>query len=221
LSSKVYPPKEEKRILDALGRGLSREFPNPNRVGCPGSQVLKDIASRKIPLAQAEQWLDHATSCSPCYQEFTQFREAYQRRRNLTLLAVAASVLVVASIGGWALMQRHGRTQIAQTAVLDLRNRSVARGTQPVPTEPPLEIRRTVSRFEIYLPIGSSEGPYDVRIVTPLGASLQTASGIAKLKDHITSLRVTVSLSSARPGPYILQIRKAGLEWNSYPLLLR
>jgi hypothetical protein len=174
-----------------------------------------------MSLAQAEPWLNHITSCSPCYRDFSQFREAYQRRRNLTLLAVAASILVVASIGGWALMQRHGGTQLAQTAVLDLRNRSVARGAHPVPTEPPLEIRRTVSLFNIYLPLGSSEGPYDVRIVTPSGASLLTASGIAKLKDHITSLQVAVSLSSAHAGRYILQIRKAGLEWNSYPLLLR
>jgi hypothetical protein len=174
-----------------------------------------------MSLAQAEPWLNHIASCSPCYRDFSQFREAYQRRRNLTLLAVAASILVVASIGTWALVQRHRGAQLAQTAVLDLRNRSVARGTQPIPTQPPLEISRTVSRTDIYLPIGSSEGHYDVRVLTPSGAPVLAASGIAKLKDHITSLRVTVSLSSAHPGRYILQIRKAGLEWNSYPLLLR
>jgi hypothetical protein len=174
-----------------------------------------------MSLAQAEPWLNHITSCSPCYRDFSQFREAYQRRRNLTLLAVAASILVVASIGGWALVQRHRGAQLAQTAVLDLRNRSVARGNQPVPNEPPLEVSRIVSRLDIYLPIGSSEGPYDIRILTPSGTPVLTASGIAKLKDHITSLQVAVSLSSAHPGRYILQIRRAGLEWNSYPLLLR
>jgi hypothetical protein len=204
-----------------LGSGLLREFPNPDRIGCPGSEILRGLAFRTVPLAQAERWLEHLTSCSPCYRDFSQFREAYQRRRNLTLLAVAASILVVASVGVWALMQRHSRTQLAQTAVLDLRNRSVARGTQPVPTGPPLEIRRTVSSFDIYLPIGSSEGAYDIRILTPSGTPVLTASGIAKLKDHITSLQVAVSLSSAHPGRYILQIRKADLEWNSYPLLLQ
>jgi hypothetical protein len=42
--------KEEVGILDLLARGLSREFPNPQRVGCPSSKVLRDIAFRKLPL---------------------------------------------------------------------------------------------------------------------------------------------------------------------------
>ena len=31
-----------------------------------------------MPLAQAEPWLNHLTSCSPCYRDFNQFREAHQ-----------------------------------------------------------------------------------------------------------------------------------------------
>ena len=62
---------EEKRILDLLGRGLSREFPNPQRVGCPDSAVLRGIAAHKVPLSEADRWLNHFSSCSPCFQEFT------------------------------------------------------------------------------------------------------------------------------------------------------
>jgi hypothetical protein len=58
---------EEARILDLLARGLSREFPNPQRVGCPPSAVLKGIAGRQLRLAEVEQWLDHLSSRSPCY----------------------------------------------------------------------------------------------------------------------------------------------------------
>src|SRR5271157_3697621 len=36
--------KEEERVLDLLTQGLSREFPNPQRVGCPASAVLTGIA---------------------------------------------------------------------------------------------------------------------------------------------------------------------------------
>src|SRR5271166_3553666 len=32
---------EEKRVLHLLTQGLSREFPNPQRVGCPDSAVLR------------------------------------------------------------------------------------------------------------------------------------------------------------------------------------
>ena len=186
---------------------------------------MRGIAFHRVPLAQAEAYLDHLTSCSPCYRDFSQLREAYQRRRNRTRLAVAASIFVVVSVAGWALFHKQKDAQFAQTAVLDLRDRSVSRGTEPGsepnPGERPLEISRAVTHLNIYLPLGSSEGPYEVRILTPSGESLVATSGTAKLKDHITSLQIAVSFSSARPGRYILQVRKAGLEWNSYQLFLR
>ncbi len=221
LSDKPYSAKEEKRALDALGRGLLKEFPNPERAGCPGSDILRGIAFHRVPLAQAEAYLDHLTSCSPCYRDFSQFRDAYQLRKKRTLLAVAAGILVVATAGTWWVIRTQNEIRFAQSAVLDLRNRSVARGSEPVSTEPPLEIRRNVARMDIYFPLGSTEGPYEVRIVTTSGESISTTSGIAKLNDSITSLQVAVSLSSARAGRYILQVRKGGSEWNSYPLLLR
>jgi hypothetical protein len=213
--------KEEKRILDVLGRGLLREFPNPERAGCPDATVLKGIASHKLGLADAERWFDHITSCSPCYRDFSQFREAYELRRRRTFLAVAASILIVASVAGWALARRHEETQYAQTAVLDLRNRSVSRGTEPNPGEPELELSRTVSQLNIYLPLGSPEGPYEVRIVELSGEPLSSTNGIAKVSGYIPMLPVTINLSSSRSGGYILQIRKAGLEWSSYPMVLR
>ena len=221
LSDKPYSAKQEKRALDALGRGLLKEFPNPERSGCPGSDVLRRIGSHKMPLAEAERWLDHLTSCSPCYRDFNQLREAYRLARRRTLLAVAASILVVATAGIWWVIRPQNEIRFAQSTVLDLRNRSVARGSEPVPAEPPLEIRRNVARMDIYLPLGSTEGPYEVRIVTASGEAILTANGRAKLNDHITSLQVAVNLSSARLGQYILQIRKANSEWNSYALLVR
>jgi hypothetical protein len=138
---------------------------------------------------------------------------------------VAASILVAASVAGWALVQKQKEAQLAQTVVLDLRNRSVARGTEPGsepnPGEPPLEVNRAATHLIIYLPFGSSDGLYDVRIVTSSGESLLTASGAAKLDDHITTLQVAVSLSSARPGRFLLQVRKDHLEWSSYGVVLR
>jgi hypothetical protein len=70
--------------LDLLARGLSREFPNPQRVGCPDSTILRGIAFRKLRLADVEQWMDHLGTCTPCYRDFTAFRKeaASQRRRH-------------------------------------------------------------------------------------------------------------------------------------------
>lgn len=206
--------------MDALGRGLLKEFPNPERAGCPGKEVLKGIASHKIPLSDAERYLDHLTSCSPCYRDFSKYSEAYELRQRRTLLAIAASILVVASIAGWMLVQRNKQAQVAQTAVLDLRNWSVTRGVEPNPSEPPLEMSRTASRVIILLPLGSAAGAYEIRIVTRSGNPVLTANGTAEFENGITRLQVVVSLQSLSPGSYVLQIRRAGLEWNSYPLNL-
>src|SRR5271157_950614 len=80
---------DEKRVLDLLTQGLSREFPNPQRVGCPDSAVLRGIAFRKLRLADVEPWLEHLSSCSPCFQEFTELRKesASHRRRTQVWLA--------------------------------------------------------------------------------------------------------------------------------------
>jgi len=204
-----------------LGRGLSKEFPNPERIGCPGADVLKKIGSRKMPLSEAEAWLDHLGSCSPCYNDFSQFREASKRDRSRTLLAVAASILLVATVAGWALLRNRNDNLPTQTAILDLRNRSIARGAETTPEEPPLELTRTAKNVKILLPLGSSEGPYEVRIVTLSGEELSASSGTAKLNDHITSLEVVLPRDSLRSGKYFLQLRKPQLSWESYSLMVR
>jgi hypothetical protein len=221
LNAKGYSVADERRILDALGRGLRKEFPNPERIGCPGADVLKKIASRKMALSEAEKWLDHLGSCSPCYNDFSQFREASQRDRSRTLLAVAASILLVATVAGWALLRNRNDNPPAQTAILDLRNRSIARGAETNPEEPPLELTRTAKNVKILLPLGSSEGPYEVRIVTLSGEELAASSGTAKLNDHITSLEVVLPRDSLRSGKCLLQLRRPQLSWESYGLILR
>jgi hypothetical protein len=174
-----------------------------------------------MPLAEAEKWLNHLGSCSPCYKDFSELRKVRGVQRRRTLLAIAASILVAVGIASWVLVQRHNESLVAQTAVLDLRSRSVARSPEPNPGEQPLELRRGFSQLNIYLPLGSPEGTYDLRIVTISGDSLLNMSGTAQLNDGITTLQVREDAFIARPGQYILQIRKAPSEWNSYPLVLR
>src|SRR5438874_13342882 len=89
LNGKTYSRSDETRILDALVRGLLKDFPNPERIGCPGADVLEKIASHDMPLSVAQNWLDHLGSCSPCYAAFNLFGEAFQRQRRHTWLAGA------------------------------------------------------------------------------------------------------------------------------------
>jgi hypothetical protein len=220
LNANGYSAREEQQLLDTLGRGLLKEFPNPERSGCPGVDVLKRIASRTMPLNEADRRLDHLGSCSPCYSDFSKLRRAYESARKRKMLAIAASILVAASIGGWFLLQRPNEGLVAQTALLDLRNRSLVRDTEPNPPEPPLVVNSAARHWNIYLPLGSTEGTYEVRIVTDSGGLLLTATGEATLVSGIASLPVDVNLGSKNLGRCNLEIRKNMGEWNSFPLVL-
>jgi len=101
-----------------------------------------------------------------------------------------------------------------------LRNRSASRSPDPNPKEKPLELRRGFSQLNIYLPLESPEGAYEVRIVTASGDSLLNMGGTAQLNDGITTLQMRRNAFIARPGEYILLIRKVPPEWNSYPLVM-
>jgi hypothetical protein len=207
--------------LDVLGRGLLKEFPNPERSGCPDSDVLKRIAHKTMPLTEAEKWLDHLGSCSPCYKDFSELRKVREVQRRRTLLAIAASILVAVGIAGRVLIRRHNEPLVAPTAVVDLRNSSVSRSPELNPEEKPLELRRGFAQLNIYLPLGTPEGVYEVRIVTISGDLLLKAGGTAEVKDGVTALEVKVNVFVASPGQYNLQIRKPPSEWSSYPLVLR
>ena len=206
-------------MLDILRQGLATKFPNPERIGCPGNSLLKGIAQGKVSLTEAEPWLDHLGSCSPCFQEFKEFRRqsAIQRRRVLMLVATAAVLLF--AVGGWLWVRARRSVEATDVAVLDLRERSVARGQgQSEADQAPLEISRTTKHLVLDLPIGSKEGPYDVSLLTDTGDQLVRATGMAELRDHTMGLRVDVDLSNIRPGKYSLGVRQPSLEWTRYPV---
>jgi hypothetical protein len=221
--------KPEDRLRDALDQGILREFPNPERLDCPPPELIRQIALHQVSFAQAEPWLEHVTSCSPCFREYS----AYAIRRKRTILAVAACFLIVAAVTGWMLItSSHNRqiarpvapltgTQEAAIQVLDLRARSRTRGGTNEQAERPLGITLPVSRLTIYLPLGSSDGPYDIRIATREGTPLINSAAQATLKEGVTALTVSIDFSSVVPGEYLLQIRKPSFEWTSFQLQVR
>ena len=221
LSSESQSNAADKRLLDILRQGLATEFPNPERVGCPGNALLKGIAQGKVSLTEAEPWLEHLGSCSPCFQEFKEFRRQSAIHRRRALILVATTAVLLFAVGGWLWVRARRSVEATDTAVLDLRERSVARGqSQSEAGETRLEISRKARHLVLDLPIGSKEGPYDVGLLTDTGDELLRSTGLAELHDHITSLRVDVDLSSVGPGPYSLGVRQPNLEWTRYPIRL-
>ena len=219
LSTESQSNAADKRLLDILRQGLATEFPNPERIGCPGTPLLKGIAQGKVSLTEAGPWLDHLGSCSPCFQEFKEFRRqsAIQRRRVLSLVATAAVLLF--AVGGWLWVRARHSVEGIDTAVVDLRERSASRGLNQSETgKSALEIPRSAKHLVLDLPIGSKEGPYDVGLLTESGDQILQATGIAQLHEHIIDLRIEVDLTSIRPGTYYLGVRQPSLEWTQYPI---
>jgi hypothetical protein len=214
LAGELQSGADEKRILDLLSTGLSTEFPNPTRVGCPGAGVLEGIASHEIPLSEAGNWLEHLGSCSPCFREFTSIRERLQKRRRAKLRGGLAILLVVFAL--WLVLRRHQVPN--ETAVLDLRPYATERGPENPPTQAALQIGRNTRHIVIDLPIGSKEGAYDLALMSDEGPPVFQRSGVAQLQDHVIVLKAELDLRSLRSGHYWLALRQPGREWMRFPV---
>ena len=188
-------------------------------MGCPGSEVLRGIASRKLRLADAEPWLEHLSSCSPCFQEFSDFRKvtAGQRRRRYVFLG-AAAVLIIA-VAGWLWVRTQDSGQSTETQVVDLRNVSAVHGQNPIPSDQhPIELHRWCKHLILDLPIGSKEGNDEVALLSETGAPVLGASGTARSEDQGVILKVDLDVSRVQPGQYFLGLRQPGAEWTRYPV---
>src|SRR5579864_4396828 len=81
---------------------LENGFPNPDRAGCPDNETLRALAFRKLGSEHVRDWIEHLSTCTPCFREYTEFRKEVERRRRAAYVGMAAAVIVVVlSIGWW------------------------------------------------------------------------------------------------------------------------
>ncbi len=90
--------REERELRELLRQAFPANHPNPERRNCPGSGILKAMASGKITIEEAVPWIHHFTSCSPCTREFSEFRKDYRRLRLPRIAGLAVGILVVAGV---------------------------------------------------------------------------------------------------------------------------
>jgi hypothetical protein len=107
-----------------------------------------------------------------------------------------------------------------QVLVLDLRKRGVSRGENNN-QDGDLDLPKGRLELSIYLPIGSEEGNYEVRILGRQNQVLMTAKRKAGMQGHLNVLTVEADTSAFEAGSYILAIREVGLGWNRYPLKVK
>ena len=229
---KLLSKREEYLVVEAGRRVLlGGGFPNPERVGCPGSEVLKAIALRKISMIDGAEYIDHVGCCSPCFMEYDARRRQAENQKRLRFVAVAAGIAVVIGIGLWAWRGgdrfRRGNEVAGQTAVpyehslLDLRNRSVLRGAEPNPNLTPVELPRAALALSIYLPTGSEPGRFEIGIAEQSKKLLLTTEGVAVFRDHTAVLEIKLDLTGVAAGQYLMAVRQPGADWAYYPMLLK
>jgi hypothetical protein len=144
--------------------------------------------------------------------------DALQQRRRILTWAAAAVFALAAASGVWMLTK--GSTAVATEfqAQLDLRPYAIMRGETQTTERPPLQLPRGRVLLTLLLPTGSEPGPYDVEIRDSGAVSKASGRGDAELRNHVTTIDVSVVTGSLSPGAYQLAVRHVGDGWQEFPL---
>jgi hypothetical protein len=104
--------------------------------------------------------------------------------------------------------------QIYRDVVLDVRDQSVARGESPKPRQNPYPtISRGLLNLSIYLPFGSEAGKYHLTIYKDPAKPLLSTTGIARIRQGKTIVRIKVDTSHMLPGLFMIESRPE--TWSS------
>jgi hypothetical protein len=85
----------------------------------------------------------------------------------------------------------------------------------------PLEVPRGRVNATILLPVGSSPGAYEIRILDGDLRVRASAKGSAEVRNFVTTLEAPIDLSTVDVGEYQLTLRREGGEWQMFPLRVR
>jgi hypothetical protein len=227
------PPEESPeakfdRLKKQLQDSILRDYPNPERKGCPGDTVLRALAGS--PLEQAVEddphW-HHITHCSECYREFLAFNNALRsqtkarRTRFAQGFAIAAVVLLLVLVGlkrGYLTRKRPQNAEVAyakKTIIIPSMERSGNAGEQE-----PNTLNREPEELTVQLPVGSKPGAYELQL-TRNKRTVLSSGGNAEIHNGTTSFTIKVDLSKFDPGKYSMVVRQVPYDWNLYPVVIQ
>jgi hypothetical protein len=63
----------EKELLESFELIIHQDFPNPQRIGCPGHKALLRLAEGSGHIQQT-RLLAHVRRCAPCFDELKEMR---------------------------------------------------------------------------------------------------------------------------------------------------
>jgi hypothetical protein len=222
------------RLKKQLQDSILRDYPNPERRGCPGNAALQALARRPLDDSiEADPNWQHVTHCSECYREFLDFRAGLKRRqqhRRVGIgLGIAAAIIAVAAVVILANRQGAGphpaRPQIAELIyrprMVNLEGLSMTRSENGKEEKQPILLGREPEDLTIRLPFGSKAGKYEVQLLKSADRPLLSASGEAKIENGITVLTMRMDLSAFEPGKYFFGVRQIPWDWTYCPAVIQ
>lgn len=209
------------RISRAVQESILRNYPNPERKGCPGDDVVREVAER-TDLKTDDVW-EHITHCSPCYATFLEFKKeirhnkAIRRRTAIGLLAAAAAAIPVVVITRF-----HSRSYDRQIGDWDFEASASSRGPGSGPGETtPQRAARARGYIRVRLPLGSEAGNYALQITrSENGPALQQTTAKAEIVNGHTLAKFEVDFSDLAAGAYFAAIQGSSRVARVYPLHL-
>ncbi len=219
------PEQKYNRIAAAVQQTILNNFPNPNRVGCPGDARVREVAARTA-IVEDDDW-QHITHCSECYREFLaakeELRRSSRRARTLGLIGGTALVIIAATFAGYKYIGETGlgRENVAATyvpATLNLHDFSEVRGSEkPTQRQIPTLPRRALD-LTVILPFASEAGHYQFQMTDGAGRIISRGGATAVIRNGDTVFTTRLNLSEATAGGYRFGWRREPFDWVSTPV---
>jgi hypothetical protein len=161
------PEERFNRIRDAVQQSILRSYPNPNREGCPGSAVVREVAAR-VERNEDAPW-EHITHCSPCYAEFLGLKDQFRAERaaakakTTRRAVVAGGGAVVAAVVVGVVLERRRGIHVVEIDLQEQANyRSVGQSEQQ--RAPRIVLPNGRVRLDIALLNNSEPGLYQIQL---------------------------------------------------------
>lgn len=222
------PEQKYNRIAAAVQQTILTNFPNPNRVGCPGDARVREVAARTA-IVEDDDW-QHITHCSECYREFLaakeELRRTSRRARTFGLIGGTALLIIVATFAGYRYIGDTGRghENVAATyipATLNLHDVSEVRGSdKPVQRQTPTLPRRALD-LTVTLPFASEAGAYQFELTDDAGHAIRRGAARAAIRSGDTVFTTRLDLSGLATGEYRFGWRREPFDWVSTAVIVR
>jgi len=214
---------EFKRIHRTMQELALAAYPNPERRGCPGTEVLREIANTSWPADHPGY--DHVKHCSPCLREMLDLQEeiflAKTGRGYRTYRIAIAAMLVLAAGIGFAAWRRSQNPNSSQPSTnnssmahlqrtVDLFDApDVLRGAEPQNSFKTIYLPAAPLQLKVILPRFADPGVYQIAICQDRseGSTLVKAVGRAVADGPREIVTVMLDLSSVGKGSYWLLAR--------------